>query len=310
MYRIPEKIKKGDTIGVISPASRPLNEEKLFNGMKYLKQQGFHVVPGKHVLNQYGYLAGTDAERAEDVNQMFADPQIDAVFCTRGGYGCSRILNRLDYEMIRQNPKALVGYSDITALQHALLSHSNLITFSGPMVAVEMSEGIDEDTEEHFWAILMGTELGLSGKMEKSFSVFKHGIAEGPIIAGCLSVLVTMLGTPYSADFTNAILFIEDIAEEPYKIDRNLSHLKAAGIFNQVQGLVFSQFISCENQNSNKKSLTIQEIINDLFHDLDIPIILNYSYGHGSKKYTIPFGANSRLNTYQNKLEILRQDVL
>jgi len=308
MVLYPPQLKTGATIGIISPSSPPSDEAKFQAGLDYLQQKGFKVKVGAHCLSRYGYLAGLDAERADDLNRMFRNPEIDAIICSRGGYGAPRILHLIDYEAIKANPKIFVGYSDITALQHAIYAKSGLVTFSGPMVAVEMGRGIEPFTEKQFWRFLVNDRAdypSLSNVEQYAFDVLKPGVAEGRLMGGCLSVLAGIIGTPYMPDYRDTVLILEDIDEEPYSIDRNLCQLKAAGVFNQVQGIIFGQFLDSEPEDSSKPSLTVEQVLGDLIADLSIPVIMNYAYGHGMLKYTIPIGGKIRLNTVEKSINLI-----
>ncbi|MBN1350404.1 LD-carboxypeptidase [candidate division KSB1 bacterium] len=308
MVLYPPQLKAGATVGIVSPSSPPSDEKKFQTGLDYLQQKGFKVVVGEHCLSRYGYLAGLDVERAEDLNQMFRNPEIDAIICSRGGYGAPRILHLIDYEAIKANPKIFVGYSDITALQQAIYAKTGLVTFSGPMVAVEMGRGIESFTEKQFWPLLTNDGpdyLSLNSTAPYDFDILKPGIAEGRLMGGCLSVLAGIIGTPYMPEYRDTILILEDIDEEPYSIDRNLSHLKAAGIFEQVRGIIFGQFLDSEPEDPSKPSLTIEQVVGDLIADLSIPVIMNYAYGHGMQKYTIPIGGKVRLNTHEKSINLI-----
>lgn len=305
MYLRPPKLETGAHIGIVSPASKPSNVEKLERGVEYLKKKGFSVTVGKHVMDEYGYLAGADQSRADDLNAMFRDPAIDAIICSRGGYGTPRILDFLDYPAIKTNPKIFVGYSDITALQHAIQAQTGLLTFSGPMVAVEMAAGIDPFTESHYWDLLTGKTPSLCNQPNMGFRGLRSGVAEGRLIGGCLSVLAGVVGTPYMPDYTDGILVLEDIDEEPYGVDRNLSLLKAAGIFRQVSAIVFGQFIDSDPKDADKPSLTLRQVLEGLTEDLNIPVISDYPYGHGARKYTLPWGARARLDTSTSTFELI-----
>ncbi len=311
MYRIPPALKPGDTIGIISPASRPLNLEKFEKGVAYLKAKGFQVKIAPHALDQHGYLAGIDPDRAADLNEMFRDPEVNAIICARGGYGVPRLLHLIDYDLIQANPKIFVGYSDISALQQAILSQCHLATYSGPMVAVEMGAGIDPITEKHFFDLLFHPEkpLSLNYPGEMSFKVMNHGTAEGTLLGGCLSVVCGVVGSPYLPDYQDSILVLEDIDEEPYSIDRNLSHLKAAGILHQVKGIVLGQFLDSAPKDPSKPSLTIEQVLQEILGDLPVPIVYDYAYGHGPRKFTIPFGTSARLDTYSETFELIHPEL-
>ncbi|OQX88712.1 hypothetical protein B6D60_01310, partial [candidate division KSB1 bacterium 4484_87] len=243
--------------------------------------------------------AGKDADRAADLNQMFADPEIEAIICSRGGYGTPRMIDLVNFDNIRQNPKIFVGYSDITALQLAIWEKTGLVTFSGPMVAVEMGGGIDPFTEQAFWQMVSGAVgAGLLTPPEgHSLQILSGGKATGPLIGGCLSLINIVLGTPYCPDFEGAIFYIEDIEEEPYHLDRYLAQMKMAGIFDQISGLVLGQFVDCEPNEPEKPYLSVEQIFEDYFSDLNIPIIGNFPYGHVPVKVTMPVGVQAELNT-------------
>ena len=305
----PGILKKGDKIGVVSPASRPSDDTQYFKGVQYLEKLGYIVISGKNVLNQRGYLAGEDITRINDLNLMFADPDIKAVFCSRGGYGVPRILDQINYEAIKKNPKIFVGYSDVTALNLAIWAKTGLVTFSGPMVAVEMGKGIHEYSESSLWQNLSnatGTKK-FENPADEKLKIITPGKAEGRLIAGCLSVFVGLLGTPYIPDLAGAILVLEDIDEEPYRLDRYFAQLKLSGIFDNISGLIFGQFINCTPTDQSKPSLTIEEVIRDYVKNLNIPIIANFAYGHGEIKLTLPIGVQARLDTAEDGLTILEK---
>lgn len=304
----PPGLEKGQTVGVLGPAG-PMQPERLNRGIEYLQQHGFHVKLGAHVHDRVGYLAGADAGRLRDLHDMFADPEVNAIFCTRGGYGTPRLLDRLDYELIRQNPKVVVGYSDITALQMAIFARTGLATFSGPMVAVEMGKGMSEFTETHFWPTITSPRApkklsDLSGPL----TCIKPGTARGRLLGGCLSLLTTLVGTPFLPQLQGAILLLEDIGEEPYQIDRRLMQLKLAGILGKIQGLVLGRFPDCAPENPDE-SLTLEEVVRDIVSDLNIPVVMNLPYGHVDTKYTIPLGVQASLDADAGYLEILESGV-
>jgi muramoyltetrapeptide carboxypeptidase len=297
-------LTKDVTIGVISPASRPLDEAIYYRGIEYLKQLGYNVMESTHVLDKRGYLAGHDEDRAEDLNAMFRSPEIGAIICSRGGYGTPRLIDKLDFDAIQNNPKIFVGYSDLTAVSLAIWQQTGLVTFSGPMVAVEMGRGIDPFTEKSFWMSVTSPDpIGALTNPEGSpIRVIKPGKAEGSLLGGCLSLINVLLGTPYSPDFDGAILIIEDIDEEPYRVDRYLAQLKLAGVFERIAGIVLGQFIDCAPKDPEKPSLELDQIFLDYFENLNIPIIENFAYGHGAIKHTIPIGIHAILDTEQGGL--------
>jgi muramoyltetrapeptide carboxypeptidase len=302
----PAKLPDHATVGVVAPASS-MQPQLLQRGLKYLKGRGHRVKLGKHLKDVSGFLAGDDAGRGSDLNKMFADPEVDAVFCARGGYGTPRILQHLDYELIRKNPKIFVGFSDITALQLALLSRSGLVSYSGPMVAVEMAEGIDPFTENYFWQLLSGQSAATKQDQSDTFRTLRQGIAQGRLIGGCLSIVCSMLGTSFLPDFRDAILFLEDVGEEPYRVDRNLHHLLLSGVLHDVAGIIFGQFCRCCA--SSTPSFSIDEVLHDFATQLDVPVVSNWAYGHVTKKYTMPLGIQVKLDTDNGTLQFLESVV-
>lgn len=286
-----------------------MQEERLNQGVRYLESCGYRVKLGSAVHEQHGYLAGEDVRRIQDLNAMFLDPEVRAVFSVRGGYGTPRILHLLDYRAIRENPKILVGYSDITALQLAIFQRTGMVTFSGPMVAVEMAKGIDPFTESHFWRMLTEDSSGLKLEAQGPGASVKSGRAEGRLLGGCLSLIGSLVGSAYLPDFKDAILFVEDIGEEPYKIDRHLSHLRLAGILDKISGLVCGHFVDCEPK-GDSPSLTLDEVIADFAAELPIPVLRNLPYGHIDVKYTLPLGVEARLDADAGTLELLESPVV
>jgi len=311
--RIPPALVPGDRIGVISPASPPKPEkhDQYQNGLAYLRGLGYKISEGKHVLDQYGYLAGTDESRAADLNAMFRNPRIKAIICSRGGYGTPRLLDLIDYEAVRKHPKILVGYSDITSLQLALFARTGLVTFSGPMVAVEMGKGILPFTEKHFWAMVGKSTRKLlkAGAGEYEPRIYHGGVGEGRLLGGCLSLINPLIGTPYQPDFTGAVLVIEDIGEDVYGIDRYLVQLRYAGILERLSGLIFGQFLDMESGEKSEPTLSLEEVLEKYTRDLNIPILGNFPYGHQDFKYTLPFGCRVRLDADNGTLLLLEPPV-
>ncbi len=308
---LPPKLRAGDCIGVISPASPPLSEKRqqYQAGLDYLRQRGYRILEGQHVLKEYGYLAGTDDERTEDLNHMFRNPEVRAIFCSRGGYGTPRILHRIDYEAVKKQPKILVGYSDITSLQLALYAKTGLISFSGPMVAVEMGKGIHPFTEKYFWRTITSPRLFSMKAKAPGFEpkIYRKGIAKGKLLGGCLSLINPLIGTPYLPDFSDAILIVEDIGEDVYGIDRYLVQLRYAGILKVIKGLIFGQFLDIESEEkTSTPSLTLDQVIREHTHDLKIPILANFPYGHNDFKYTLPIGGTVELDCNRGVLRLLK----
>ncbi len=295
----PKQLKPGDTIGVISPASRPPDEAVLKQGVAYLESLGYRVKLGEYVLAQRGYLAGDDRQRLDDLHAMFADPEVDAVFCSRGGYGTPRLLDEIQYDLLRQNPKIFIGYSDITALNMAFFRQAGLVNFSGPMVAVECARGIHPFTADSLWSALTGnqSQIAITNPNDQDVKILKPGSATGLLFPACLSVLHGLLGTPYMPDFTGAILVLEDIDEEPYRLDRYFASMKAAGILDRISGLVLAQFIDCEASDPDKPGLAVDEVIHDYIDALAIPVLSELAYGHDRVKLTLPVGVQAKIDS-------------
>lgn len=304
----PPALKKGDLIGIVSPASSPDDFSRIEKGVAYLESLGYKVKLGKYVYKRLGYLSASDDERAEDLNEMFADPQVRAIICVRGGYGTPRILDKIDYGIIKRNPKIFVGYSDITALQLAIFKKTGLITFSGPMLAVDIYSNFDAYSEEFFWMILTSKARGIEIKNPDGvdISVLNHGKAAGTLLGGNLSLLASVVGTRFQPDFNDSILVAEDIGEEPYRIDRYFAQLKNAGILNKISGCILGQFTDCVPKEP-EKSLTLEQIFRDYFGKLKIPVISNLSYGHIPKKITLPIGARVKIDTKRGAITIVEQ---
>jgi muramoyltetrapeptide carboxypeptidase len=303
----PAKLKSGDVIGIIAPASAPVDPTKLENGIRYIEKNGYRVELGNNVSKINGYLAGTDQERADDLNAMFKNKNVKAIFCLRGGYGASRILDKINYKLIRSNPKILVGYSEITALQLAILQKSGLVTFAGPMVATDFGNGITPYTEDFFWRIISSNKK--IGRLkypdnEKLVSITKGG-ASGRIIGGNLSVLAALTGTEYFPDLKGRILMLEEVDELPYKVDRLLNQLRLLKVFKQIKGIILGRFVDCYEHDTSKRTLTLGEVMEDYMKDLKIPVLYTFPHGHIKDKVTVPFGINIKMNAAKGFVEYL-----
>ena len=298
---IPEPLKPGATLAVVSPASAP-KAEKLNRGLKYLESKGYSIIESPNLRGKNKYLSGQSADQVSDLHWAFENEDVDMIICSRGGYGTPRYLDDLDYELITSNPKWFVGYSDITALQNALGVETGLVTVTGPMVAVEMAqeEGIDPFTEECFWKLLTEPVSGqvLQNPDDIAPKIHAGGSGEGPIVGGCLSLFDNLMGTPYFPDVTGGILILEDIGENVQHIDRMLSQFKMAGFFHgedRINGLMLGQFIDAW-ENADEDDFTLDELIRDIIGEVDFPVISNVAYGHGMRKMSFPLGAEASLN--------------
>lgn len=308
----PKKLESGDVIGIISPASSPDKLEKIENGVKYLEKLGYRVKIGENVGKVHGYLAGTDDERLSDLHSMFKDKNVKAIFSIRGGYGSGRLLDKIDYGLIKKNPKIFVGYSDITSLQMAILKKTGLITFAGPMLATDFSGAVNEYAEENFWNVITSSKkIGkLHNPREEKFYALNSGRGEGPILGGNLAVLGSLMGTDYLPNLKNSILLLEDIGETPYRIDRLLNQLKLAKIFESVKGLILGRFVDCYEKDKSKETIKLNEVIEHYLSGLKIPVLYSFSHGHIKENLTIPFGLSCKLNTSRGFVEILENAVI
>jgi muramoyltetrapeptide carboxypeptidase len=307
----PPRLQSGDLIGIISPSSPIADPTRIEKGVRYLESLGYRTTVGKHVGKMRGYLAGTDEERAADVHEMFSDRQVKAIVCVRGGYGTPRLLPLLNYRLIARNPKIFVGFSDVTALQLALWKKCNLITFHGPMAGVEMANTMDSFTEEMFWRCVTSNKpLGELTLPEEPLDLsLSPRVAIGRLLGGNLSLVVSLLGTAYQPDFAGALVFLEEIAEEPYRIDRMLMHLRNASVFAHARGMLFGAFTDCVPSDRTKPSLTVEEVLRDAAAVFAKPVLAGVPFGHVPRKLTIPIGLRARIDARRVRLSFLESSV-
>lgn len=294
----PKILKKGDTIGIVALAY-PVDQVLLEQGIKYLKDQGFNIVLGEHVYEQVGFSAGKDEDRAADLIEMFSNPEIDAIFCARGGYGSMKVLKYLDFNLFQENPKIFIGYSDITTLLLTIFQKTGLITFHGPMVVPDFSDiEFAEPNYNLLKKVLMNSNsIGIVRNPAEylDISFLQDGRAKGQLIGGNLSLIVSTLGTPYEIDTREKILFIEEVGEYTYHIDRMLYQLKLAGKFADAVGVIFGEMVRCVPKKIGDP--TIDQLLGDFAADLNIPVMYNLAIGHGVQKLTIPIGVDAILDS-------------
>ena len=307
----PGRLKKGDLIGIVTPASPVADASRIDKGVQYLERVGYRVTVGAHVGRVHGYLAGTDEERLADLHAMFTDRRVKAIIAVRGGYGTPRLLSRLNYRLISQNPKILVGFSDMTALQLAIWRKCRLITFHGPMAGVEMANTIDPFTEDLFWrAITSSKKLGpISFPPESKPECLSPGQATGRLLGGNLSLVVSLLGTRYFPDATGSVLFLEEIGEEPYRIDRMMTQLRNAGVISQCSAILTGQFTDCVPKDQTKPSQTVDELLRETARLAARPFISNLTFGHGPQKMTLPIGLRVRVDAGTRSITYLEAAV-
>lgn len=286
-------LNQNDTIGIIAP-SAGLQDKDLTATLNYFQKIGLKVKLAPNLNSQYRYMAGTDQERADSINQMFADKDVKALFCIRGGAGSTRILDRLNYELIKENPKPIIGLSDSTALQNALFTKTKTPSLTGFLPLYDFN---NKDIDPL-----------VSSSLEDALFTDKHtiyagsghiaGTAEGTLIGGCLSVLCYLCGTPYFPDLKDKILLLEDIGEKTYKIDLMLNQLKQQKNFHKLKGLIFGKFTDCLV--SSPEDGNIEDCIKDFTIGLNIPVITNFDYGHTSSRYVLPLGIPVNLAAKKN----------
>jgi len=297
----PKRLSEGDTVALVSPAA-PIYETTTLQVMvESLEALELNVKLGEHITERYGYLAGSDQQRAEDFNRMVRDPEIKAIVATTGGWGCSRILPFIDYEAVRAHPKIIVGYSDVTALLLAIHARTGLVTFHGPNGASEWNHF----SADYFQSILFGGEaIAMSNpveiedtlvQIENRIRTINPGTARGRLLGGNLTIISTMMGAGLLPDWDGAILFTEDVNEEVYRVDRMLTQLKLAGVLDQVSGFVFGKCTDCD-PGQGYGGFTLEDVMNTHIKPLDVPAWSGAMIGHLDKKFTVPIGVQAEIN--------------
>lgn len=301
--KYPKTLEKGDTIGLIAPAG-PLRNIKIEEIKYELNRLGYKVKIGKSCYLSYkGYLSGKDEERALDLERMFLDKDVDAIICIRGGYGCARILDLIDFTIIRDNPKIFVGFSDITALHIAINQMSNLATYHGIMAA-SIKKWDDYTYNSLIKALNFKEELIIENPSNEKLTSLYGGCCEGLITGGNLSIIVSTLGTKYEINTKNKILFIEEIGEYTYKVDKMLNHLQMAGKFNDCNGIIFGEFTNCKKAFQNDEG--ILDILKEIATKNKKPTIYNLKSGHCIPMVTIPLNMSCYLNCNENQIKIIK----
>lgn len=312
----PPRLKPGDTVGLFCPAAPAYLRETVQITLESLQALGLKTKLSPHFYDRYGYLAGRDEDRAADLNALFADSSVQAVMAMHGGWGCARILPLLNYEQMRRTPKILIGYSDITALLLAINAKTGLVTMHGPEGAATWNSF----TVSHLKRILIDGEAAtLQNPTTKGdtltqttdrITTLHPGIAHGRLVGGNLTVLSHLVGTPYLPDFKGAILFLEDVHEDVYRMDRMLTQLKLAGILDQLAGFVFGKCTRCEpDSGGGYGSLTLEEILDTYIKPLGIPAYSGAMIGHITDKFTVPVGLPAEVDASQGTIRLLESAV-
>lgn len=310
----PRRLKRGDLVGLISPGSY-VDDEGLEKAVKNLESLGLIVKQGENIRKERGYTAGTDEERLEDLHAMFEDRAVKGVWCVRGGYGCTRLLPQIDYKLIKKNPKVLIGYSDITALIQAIQIETGLVSFHGPVGASDFTDY----SKEQLVKVLMDPEPGYgiplsldnNEKSEPEYQqkVISGGKAEGILAGGNLSILASLAGTPWALNASDKLLFLEDVGERPYRIDRMLTQLRQASHLKQANGFLLGVFADCEAQEGSL-SLSLQEALNDRLAEFQKPTFYGWPFGHIKNQCTFPVGMKASLDVEAKKVVLEEMGVI
>jgi muramoyltetrapeptide carboxypeptidase len=311
----PQRLSPGDKVGLITPGSSipDANYEK---AIQNLTQLGLQVVPGKFVREKRGFTAGTDAQRLEDLHTFFEDPSIKAIWCARGGYGCSRLLPFMNYELIRKNPKILIGYSDITALLQAIFLQTGLVGFHGPVAGstwtpytLQHIKGVLFDSFTNPYVIRLAEEEQTNENEHFIPYTINQGIVSGRLMGGNISLLAALAGTPFALDATDKLLFMEDIDERPYSLDRMFTQLRQSANLHRAKGFVLGVFEGC-NPKKGEESLSLKETIMDRLSEWNLPAVYGLSFGHVPNNFTLPLGIMAELDTENKTLTYLEAPTL
>jgi muramoyltetrapeptide carboxypeptidase len=297
----PAPLKRGDKIAVVA-TSGALQDEQLRAGVQALERAGFSVELPENILDRNGYLAGEHEKRAGILQAFFEREDVAAIFSARGGFGSVQLLPLLNADLIRRHPKIFVGYSDVSILLSWLLQHCGMVAFHGPMVAMELAAGLGGQNADFFWGTLSGEKR--QWRLDLGETV-RPGVAEAEMAGGCLSTIITTVGTPYEIETKGKLLMLEDVAEKPYRIERMLTHLKMAGKLTGLAGLVFGTFTRCEGEGERD----VRTIIHDLFRDAPYPVVTGLAAGHGAENLLMPFGVRMRLDAKARTLSLLESPV-
>jgi len=312
----PKALKKGDTIGLITPGSF-IDDGELQKAIHNVESLGFKVKLSENIRKKRGYTAGTRQERIKDLHTMFADDSVDGIWAARGGYGCSGLLPLIDFDLIKNNPKVFIGYSDITVLHLAISQKTGLVTFHGPVASSDFTNY----AKKYFFDMITFTaippkvypsknndEIGKGSVFYKS-KVYNKGVAEGRLIGGNLSLVSAMLGTDWEINFKDKLLFLEDVGEAPYRIDRMLIQLDQCEDLNDAKGILLGVYEDCKKP-KDAPSLELDQMFADNLKDVDVPAAYGFSFGHIKDQFTLPYGIKARMNAEERTLEFLEGAVV
>ncbi len=308
-------LRKGDTVALIAPASPPLNPGDIEYSIEWLNKLGLKVKVGANTFNSYSDLAGTDDERLDDLHNAFEDPEVSAVIPVRGGNGVCRFLPKLDFDLIKENPKIIIGYSDLTGLVNPIYQRCGLVTFHGPL-----GGSFYRSSYSHFYfqkALMSNKPLGMivdpipeqlwKPKYPPPRLVIAEGKARAPLVGGCITLIKQLLGTPFEIDTEGKILFLEDVNEEPHSIDRYLTQLLMAGSLQKAKAIVVGECYQCEPGASGRLRLSlnksVEKVLRERLGNLGIPVIYGLRLGHGSDQCTLPIGVTATVEAVRGKVK-------
>lgn len=312
----PHRLTRGDVVGLIAP-SGVTNDSEIERATKTLETFGFTPKYGANIRAAWGGYAGSIAERVADIHAMFRDREVKAIFAIRGGSGASGLLPHLDYALIRANPKILTGYSDITALHLAIYRKAGLVTFHSPVATSRPNDYwhyhflriLTEPQPTYTMHMSIENERRAESAPQLGLKTYRHGVAEGPLVGGNLSIVSALAGTPYAAQTAGRLLFLEDVREAPYRIDRMLTQLNQADPFSRTAGVMFGVFTRAESRDDDR-SLSLEEVIAHHLSPLKVPAVSGYSVGHIPHQMTLPIGVRARLDTQEQTLTLLEPAVV
>ena len=315
----PKALRRGDAISVVAPAG-PVVRERIEKAFDYLRSLGYRIKTHGDVFRSRGYLAGDDSTRAEELMAAFADPESTAVWCARGGYGVARILDRLDYDVVQRHPKVFIGFSDITALHLALQNRTGLVTFHGPNLqdGFGAAEDMSSTTEAALWRMISLDEQNSTGEQHCTYAetgvadvtlrTIAPGIANGRLTGGNLSVLAGLVGTPYEVDTAGRILFLEDVNEPIYRVDRYLAQLALAGKLQAAAGIVLGGFTFDEGAASGGEA-AMTELLDEYFGKLNVPVLAGLPAGHQRENWVLPINALVEVNADARRVSVIETPV-
>jgi len=311
----PPRLASGARVAIVAPSGPCLEQDDVTRSLELCRALGLDAVFGAHVRDRLGYLAGSDADRLSDLNAALRDPAIDAVWCIRGGYGMTRILHEVDFEALRRRPKAIIGFSDITALLLAAHGETGVITFHGPTARHPMPEF----SLRHFDEVLRNAEpagrlerlappAGVLAPRTNRIVTLRPGVAEGPLLGGNLSLLQCLIGTRYFPDFSGAILFLEDVGEALYRVDRMLAHLRSVGAFTHLAGVMVGRFTEMRRETGDG-AFGFDEVLEQYFGPLGVPVAYGFPVGHIDEQWTLPLGVRARFDATSGEVDLLEAAV-